>query len=230
MDRIAIEKAIDQAEAALDAGLGLRGTGFWKAVDAVKQDPVLVDDFADRMAAIDRRSFESWAFFTLPAAVGTALMTLGTVVGLVLVLWAYSATNPWDGVLLLVGTGITLVTTHGLAHLIVGAASGMTFTHWFIGTIARPQPGVKVDYRTYLRTPAKARARMHASGAVVTKAIPFLALGPAFVIPTPWWTTTLLILIGIAQIATDVLWSTKASDWKKYQREIALADTDSPTS
>ena len=112
----------------------------------MKRDPALVEEFADRAAAIDQNAFQGWALLTVPIWTGTALMTLGAAVGLFLVLLAYYAGEPGNGLLLLAGTAITLVTTHGLAHLIVGRAFGMRFTHWFLGTIRRPQPGVKVDY------------------------------------------------------------------------------------
>ena len=223
MERAEIERRLDQAEKAVNAGSGLSGTGFWPAVGAVKRDPALAESYRSRIADIDRAAFEAWALFTVPAGIGTALMTVGTLVGLAFVWAAYGASDLWSGLFLLVGTGITLVTTHGLAHLVVGTAVGMRFTHWFVGTLVRPQPGVKVDYDTYLATPAKSRAWMHASGALVTKTIPFLALGPALVIGVPGWVTALLVVVGIGQIVTDVAWSTKASDWKKFRREMGYA-------
>lgn len=223
MTRQDIEQALTAAETAVAAGRGVDGTGFWKAVSAVKADPALVEPYAERIARIDRDAFERWAPFKLPRAAGTAIMAAGTAAGLLLVLWGYYVEAPWNGWLLLAGTGVTEATTHGLAHLVTGRAFGMRFTHWFVGSVRRPQPGVKVDYATYLRTPARRRAWMHASGAVVTKTIPFLALGPAFVMPAPWWTTTLLLLLGVGQVATDLLWSVKSSDWKKYRREMSFA-------
>lgn len=223
MERAEIESRLDRAEKAVQEGSGLSGTGFWSAVGAVKQDPSLADSYRMRIAAIDRAAFEAWALFTVPAAVGTAVMVVGTLVGLAFVWAAYGASDLWAVLFLLAGTGITLVTTHGLAHLVVGRAFGMRFTHWFVGTLSRPQPGVKVDYATYLATPARARAWMHASGALVTKAIPFFALGPALVIGVSGWVTALLVVIGVVVIVTDVLWSTKASDWKKYRREMSYA-------
>ncbi len=223
MEPSEIERRLDRAEESVEAGSGLSGTGFWSAVGAVKRDRSLVGSYGQRIAALDRRAFEAWALFTVPAGLGTAVMVVGTLIGLGLVWAAYDATELWAGLFLLAGTGITLVTTHGLAHLVIGRAVGMKFTHWFVGSLARPQPGVKVDYATYLAAPAKSRAWMHASGAIVTKAIPFFALGPAIVIGVPAWVTGLIVLVGIGQIVTDVAWSTKASDWKKYRREMQYA-------
>jgi hypothetical protein len=219
VDRSEVDAALTAVEQGLDSANADMGP-FWRAIAAMKRDTALVDEFADRAAAIDRRAFEGWALLKIPIWAGTALLALGTVVGLFLVLLAYYAGRPGDGLLLLVGTVITLTTTHGLAHLAVGVAVGMRFTHVFVGTVTRPQPGVKVDYATYLRTPARRRAWMHASGAVVTKIIPFAALGPAVVIPVQGWVTALLAALGIAQILTDLMWSVKSSDWKKYRREM----------
>jgi hypothetical protein len=60
---------------------------------------------------------------------------------------------------------------------------------------------------------------MHASGAIVTKTIPFLLIGAAWGMEAPWWAWVALLAIGTVAIATDVAWSTNSSDWKKYRRE-----------
>jgi hypothetical protein len=99
----------------------------------------------------------------------------------------------------------------------------MRFTHWFIADLARPQPGVKTDYASYLRTPARRRAWMHASGALTTKAMPFLMLGAAAGMSAPLWSWIALIGIGVVTIITDITMSTKRSDWKKFNREMAIA-------
>lgn len=216
-----IEAALDATERALsgDGPVDLRATGFWKAVGAIKRTPDVVDVFADRVGRLDRELFERWALFTIPFGIGTALAVAATVAGLIVIAAAYYVDAPWNGLLLLAGFGIVVVPTHGLGHLVVGARAGMRFTHWFVGTISRPQPGVKIDYATYLRTPASARAWMHAGGALTTKAIPFLLLGAAWGMEAPGWAWAALIIAGIGMAATDVVWSTKSSDWKKFARE-----------
>jgi len=221
-----IEAVLETCESKLqaDTTIDLRATGFWRAVGAVKRNPELVEPFADRIAAVDRAAFEQWALLTVPFRLGTALAVLATLASLAVITAAYYVDSPWNGLLLLAGTGALLVPTHGLGHLVVGARRGMRFTHWFIGTISMPQPGVKIDYATYLRTPARSRAWMHASGALVTKALPFLMLGAAWGMDAPGWASLVLIATGVVTIATDVLWSTKSSDWKKFRRELRYAD------
>lgn len=225
MERSEAERVLSAVEERLatDPGAGLKGSGFWKVVAAAKKAPDLVGAYAERIAAIDRTAFERWALLTVPLGPGTAAASAGTVLGLVLVGLAYNAPEPWNGLLLLAGTGVLLVTTHGLAHLVVGQLAGIRFTHWFIGTVTRPQPGVKTDYATYLTTDAERRAWMHASGALVSKIVPFALIPAGLIAGVPGWATALLVAVGVVSIITDILWSTRVGDWKKFRREMAFA-------
>jgi len=226
MEPDSIDEALGAAERSLGAGEGVAGTGFRQAVAAVKRDPILAARYADRMAAIDRAAFERWALFTVPIGVGTFLMVTATLIGIGLVAAAYYTEPEMLAVILFyVGVGVLLVTTHGLGHLAVGRLGRIRFTHWFIGTIARPQPGVKVDYSTYLRAPANVRAWMHASGAIVTKAVPLVLIGAAVAAGLPVWAVWGLPLITLVALVTDVVWSTKSSDWAKFIRERSFAQT-----
>jgi len=142
--------------------------------------------------------------------------------------WTDACPLPVLALSLMLGFGVVLVTTHSLGHLVAGTLMGIRFTHWFIGQLRPPlPPGVKIDYSTYLRAPARYRAWMHASGAIVTKLMPFAFVGAALAAEVPTWVVWALVGIGLAQIATDILWSTKASDWKKFRREMDLAQRSS---
>ena len=226
MERSEVERVLSAVEARLaaDSAAGLAGSGFWMAVAAVKQDRRLVGEYGGRIAAIDRAAFERWALLTVPAGVGTAAAAVGTALGLVLAGLAYYTPDPWNGLLLLAGSGVLLVATHGLAHLVVGRLVGIRFTHWFIGTVARPQPGVKTDYATYLATSPARRAWMHASGALVSKIVPFALIPAGLIAGVPDWATILLAVVGAVSIITDILWSTRFSDWNKFRREMAVAE------
>ncbi|MDK1018508.1 MAG: hypothetical protein QGD89_03790 [Actinomycetota bacterium] len=197
----------------------LRAVGFWRAVHAVKGDPALINRFADRIGAIDGAAFTAWARLLIPISIGTALALIAAALGVALIALSPSAA-PWSGLVFLAGTGTLIGATHGLGHLVVGRVAGIRFTAWFVGR-GRPQPGVKTDYATYLRTSPRSRAWMHASGAIVTKTIPFLVLPAALAMASiPGWVPVVLILLGIVQIITDIAWSTKSSDWAKYRREM----------
>jgi hypothetical protein len=221
MDRARIETILEAAEEAVASGAPVGPTGFWRAVAAVKLEPELVEAYASRIARIDRAALKAWALVTVPLWLGNVVMIGGTLVGLAFLAWAYSLEGTAAGISFLVGFGIVLVTTHGLAHLVVGSLLGMRFTHWFSASLRRPNPGVKVDYATYLRASASERAWMHASGALFTKIVPFALIGAALAAEVPGWAVVILVLTGVFAIVTDVLWSTKASDWKKFRREMA---------
>ena len=218
-----IEESLTNAQRAVDAGESLSGTGFWQTVTLVKGQPELVDRYADRIAAIDERAHREWALLVIPLGVGTTLAVAVTLVGLALIWWAYALDGGPAIAVFLIGFGVLVASTHSLAHFVVGSILGIRFRYWFVGEIRRPQPGVKVDYAAYLRTGASKRAWMHASGAITTKGLPFLLIGAAIAADLPVWVAWALAAFGVASIATDVLWSTKASDWKRFRREMGFA-------
>jgi len=222
MDSEEIDRTLTAIEGRIDAGHTpeLSRLGFWRAVRALKTDPALVDRFAGRIGEIDRTVFAAWARLIIPIRVGTGLAAFGTIIGIFLV--AASTMLPqWNGIVFLAGTGVLIGTTHGLGHLAAGRFGGIRFTSWFVGR-GRPQPGVKTEYSSYLGATPRARAWMHASGAIVTKTIPFLLLPVAVLAASiPFWVSGVLLILGIVQIITDVVWSTKSSDWAKFRREIS---------
>lgn len=218
-----VRAAIERAAVATDRGEGLGGTGFWKAVGEVKRIPHLINELGDRIAEVDRKAFEDWALLAVPEPVGSVLASAAAVVGLGAVGASYYLDSPGNWLVFGAGAVALFASTHGLGHVAVGSAAGMRFTHWFVGSVARPQPGVKVDYATYLRTPARKRAWMHAAGALVTKVLPFALIPAAVAADLPDWVPWGLGAVGLAQIAADAVWSVKKSDWKKVRRELALS-------
>jgi hypothetical protein len=223
VDDSEITETLRLAEAAAKARDPLGPTGFWRAVAEIKADPSLIEDHADRIGVIDSMAFRNWALLTIPLWIGNLLMVGGALLGFALIAWSYSLDETPAAIAFLLGFGAILVTTHSLGHLVVGTLMGIRFTRWFIGSVRRPQPGVKVDYATYLRVPARSRAWMHASGAIVTKIVPFALIGAALASNVPVWVVWVLVVVGIGQIITDVSWSTNASDWKKYKREMRFS-------
>ncbi len=178
---------------------------------------------ADRIGVIDSIAFRNWALVTVRLWIGNLLVIGGALLGCALIAWSYYLEGTSAAVTFLLGFGAILITTHSLGHLVTGTLLGIRFTRWFVGSVRRPQPGVKVDYSSYLRVPPRSRAWMHASGAIVTKIVPFALIGAALAADVPTWVVWVLVAVGISQIITDVLWSTKASDWKKYRREMQFS-------
>jgi hypothetical protein len=221
---------LDRIEAAVDRReTDLRRLGFWRVVAMIKRDDELIDRYADQVGRIDAKAFRAGVRFRLPVWLGITLMLVAVVVGIVAVVLAVRAggsSEPDDitaGVGLVVGAGAWAAGLHSLAHYLVGRAVGIRFTDLFVAFPPPPLPGLKTDYASYLRASPTARAWMHASGAVATKLAPFIALAFAPAADAPGWAVVILLGFGIFQIGTDILFSTKASDWKKVRRELAVA-------
>ena len=225
MDETAVENTLARCEHELQADRtpDLRALGFWRAVAAVKRHPELVDRYATRIATLDRAVFRRRIPLALPVIFGVIALDLGLFGGLLLLGVATFVDHPWREIVVLVATGALDATTHGLAHVGVGTLVGIDFTDWYIGLPPRQLPGFKIDYASYLRASPRQRAWMHAAGAIATKLIPFLVIPYALAIGTEAWATLLLLALGVVQILTDVLYSVRASDWKKFRREMRLA-------
>ena len=227
MDELQIERTLVACEQAL-AGSGtidLRGLGFWRAVAAVKRRSDLVERYASRIAAIDRQAFRRRVRLAFPVTFGVIALDAALFSGLLLLAIAIGVPHPWRELLVLAATGALDVAVHGLAHLAVGTFGGIGFTDWFV-KLPLP-PGFKVDYASYLRAPPRQRAWMHAAGAIATKLVPFLVIPYAVAIGTDAWAVLAILALGIIQIVTDLLYSVRASDWKKFRREMRLVRTRS---
>jgi hypothetical protein len=223
VDESQVERTLASCEEAL-AGAGtpdLRALGFWRAVAAVKRRGDLVERYASRIAAIDREAFRRSVRLVFPVTLGVIALDVALFGGLLLLAIAIGVPHPWRELLVLAATGALDVAVHGLAHLAVGAFGGIGFTDWFI-QLPKP-PGFKIDYESYLRASPPQRAWMHAAGAIATKLAPFLVIPYALAIDTEMWAVVILVVLGILQIVTDLVFSVRASDWKRFRREMRLA-------
>ena len=218
---------LDRIEAAVNGGdADLKSLGFWRIVARVKADPALVDHYADQIGRIDTAAFHRRIRRRAPVWVGNGLLLVATVAGLAAAIVAHAASSTTLSGLLLLGAGaVWTVSLHSPTHWVVGRLVGIGFTDYFIGGPPPPRPGLKSDYATYLRTDPGSRAWMHASGAIATKIAPLLALAFWPGSGAPWWSAAGLLAICLLSIATDVAFSVKTSDWKKFRRERAVAKT-----
>ena len=213
-----IESAVD------DGQTDLRLLGFWRLVRQAKLDSALSDRWADTIGRIDRKAFEARVRPRFPVWFGNALLLGGTALGAGAIAFACIAEDPtWAGLALIASGGILSVSLHDLGHWLVGRMRGIRFSCYFLDGPFRIQPGIKTDYATYLRTAPGGRAAMHAAGAVASKVAPFVSLGFWWLSDAPAWAAWGLFAMGVVQILTDVIWSTKKSDWKKVRRERGLA-------
>jgi hypothetical protein len=212
---------LDRIEARVEAGeRDLKGLGFWKVVAAVKRDRGLVLKYADQIGRIDTAAFRNAVLLRVPVWLGNAVLVGGGLVGLAALIVASVLDDPTIVGILVVGTGLVwTVSFHSPVHWLVGWLAGIRFMDYFLATGFPPWPGLKTDYATYLRAEPSMRAWMHASGALGTKLAPFLALAFSPWDLVPMWAVITLVAVGIVSIGTDLVFSVKSSDWKRYLRE-----------
>jgi hypothetical protein len=229
------QDAFARIEQEVDTGnTDLRGLGFWRLVQQVKLEPRLATHWADQVARIDRKAFEKSVRPRLPVWLGNAVLLAGTAVWGALIPIALAigrdhSESVLAGLLALAAAGGLSATLHDQAHWLVGRLVGISFLSYFVGGPLKVTPGIKIDYRTYLLASPGARAWMHAAGALVSKAAPF-AVFAAVYLPhraagyaiLPAWSLWAILSLGVLQLITDVLFSTKKSDWKKVQRELRV--------
>jgi len=225
-----IERAVDEGNTALGR------LGFWRLVDRIKVEPALSHHWAEAVGRIDRKVYEARTRLRLPVWLGNLVLALGTVISASLVPAALAiarrSTGPEPLVsgLLVVAAAVGLSTNvHGLAHYLVGRMAGIAFHSYFIGGPLKT-PSLKIDYETYLKATPGSRATMHAAGALASKAAPFAVFVGAYVPHAaagydllPAWSLWGVLGFGVLQIVTDIVWSRKASDWKKVGRELRIA-------
>ena len=219
-----IAQELDRVEGAVRAGsTDLRALGFWRLVAGIKRDPVLVLDHADQVGRIDGAAFRVRVRARVPVEIGTLVLAAVIAAGVVALLLAARWTGTAAGLALLVAAVAWSIGVHSPTHMAFGWFAGIRFTDFFLGGPPPPRPGLKTDYATYLRAEPSMRAWFHASGAIATKIAPFVAVALAPVTNAPVWAVLAAAAIGMLQIVTDVLFSTKTSDWKKFRRERAVA-------
>lgn len=226
----AISAQLDRIEDAVDAGsTELAALGFWRVVAVVKPHPALVDRHAGRIGRIDSKAFRLGVRLRCPVWVGNAILLVGIVVGLAAAIAGRSVRSPSVAGVLLVVAGVAWsISLHSPTHWVVGRLVGIRFTDYFLGGPPPPRPGLKTDYATYLRADPSRRAWMHASGAIATKLAPFLALAFWPGSGAPSWSAAALGGLGVLQIGTDVAFSVRSSDWKRFRRERAVARSRPP--
>ena len=226
-----IEREVEEGRRDLGA------LGFWRLVRQIKRDPALALHWAEEVGRIDRAAFERWVRPRFPVWFGNAVLLGGSAVlvafvpvALALARDAASPEPVLPGLMVLAAAGGLSVTLHDPAHWVIGRVAGIRFDRYFLDGPFRIQPGIKLDYASYLRASPRGRAWMHAAGAVASKVAPFAVFAAAYLphrtanydLFPPWamWGT---LGFGVLQIVTDLWWSTRKSDWKKVRRELRVA-------
>jgi hypothetical protein len=215
-----IGRELDRIEAAVAAGdTDLGRLGFWRVIHRIKRDPVAVLRFADQAGRIDTAAFRARVRTRVRPSIGITVLVLGIAFGVVAVVASSMWTGTRAGVALLVAAGAWAVGVHVPTHAFFGWLAGIRYTDAYLGPPPPPRPGLKTDYATYLRAEPALRVWFHASGAIVTKLAPIVALVLWPVTNAPAWAAWALLGLALLQIATDVVFSRRSGDWKKVARE-----------
>jgi hypothetical protein len=216
--------ALDRIDAVVAAGsTDLSALGFWVVVGEIKRDRVMVAELADQAGRIDQAAFRARVRLRAPVWVGTALLAAVVIGGVVAIVLAGVWTGTLAGLALLVAGGAWALGIHSLTHQVFAWFVGIRCTAYFLGGPPPPRPGIKTDYASYLRTDPARRAWFHASGAIATKLAPFVAVALVPLTNAPAWAVIAMAAYGVFQIVSDVVFSTRGSDWKKFLRERAVA-------
>jgi hypothetical protein len=219
-----LDVRLDRIEAAVEAGnTDLRALGFWRIVAVVKADRILIDRYADRIGRIDTTAFRRAVRPRFPVWLGNTVLFVGAVIGVVLIGVASMIEDEvWKGILVILAGLDWTVAVHCPTHWLFGRFVDVRFTDYVFRGVP-PYPGLKTDYATYIRADPGSRAWMHASGAIATKLAPFVALIFVPVVGAPVWAAVVLVGVGVIQVVTDAVYSTKKSDWKRFSRERRVA-------
>jgi hypothetical protein len=221
---------LDRIESAVRGGAtDLRALGFWRLVGRIKRDPALVEVHADQVGRIDTAAFRGAVWMRIPVWLGNLVFAAAIAVGAAAIVVARVAARSGSGReavvgwALVLGTGILIVAVHTPTHWLIGRIVGLSFTSYFVKLSFPPWPGIKIDYATYLRADPMGRAWMHASGAIANKITPLVVLALAPWGDAPAWSLGIVGAIAVGQVVTDVLFSVRVSDWKRFFRERAIA-------
>jgi hypothetical protein len=226
-----IERAVDEGDTALGR------LGFWRLVDRIKVEPALSHHWAEVVGRIERKAFQVRTRLRFPVWFGNLVLSLGAFISAGLVPAALaiarrsSTREPLLSGLLVVAGAVGLAgAVHDLAHYVAGRLGGIRFLWYFLDGPLLIQPGIKVDYETYLMASPASRATMHAAGALASKVAPFAVFAGAYLPHAragydllPAWSLWAVLGFGVLEMVTDAVWSRKYSDWKKVGRELRVA-------
>jgi hypothetical protein len=229
------QEAFSRIEREVEGGrTDLGGLGFWRLVGRVKVEPRLAEHWADQIGRIDQEAFRRRVRFQVPVWVGNALLLTASAVLIAAIPWSVAVArgdpeSVWAGLLVVVAAGGLAGSLHDPAHWAVGRLAGIRFTDYYLDGPLRIQPGLKIDYASYLRASPGGRAWMHAAGAIASKVAPF-AVFAAVYLPHraagydlfPSWSLWAILAFGVFQLITDLTFSVRKSDWKKVRRELRV--------
>lgn len=201
MEKTEIGKRLDSIEKEIARdNCSVGEMGFWRIVNQVKKDPLLILDFSNQIGRIDAEVFKKRARMVIPLKVGHTLELMVAIISFGIVWYGIGSTGTTQGVALVVGAFALIATLHPFAHYVVGRLVGIRFLFYFPDGPAIIEPTLKTDYATYLRASPLKRAAMHAAGPGITTLVFVVLFIVAYVVKAPEW--TLWVLGGFLALNT----------------------------
>lgn len=188
-----------------EKGYSAVGPKFWRLVKQVKEDPALVEKYADRIGEIDQKFFMEKVAITIPTSLGSMLALLGIVVSIILLLLGKDVLGPYQLIIPFISALILSTVVHPLAHILAGRAGGIRFTFYFLDGPLKIEPSVKTDYSTYLRATPGQRITMHLAGPVATILSPLVVMIAAFLIGYPPNSLYVLVVFSLFFLITEFI-------------------------
>ncbi len=183
---------------------------FWKLVDEIKKGKF--KEHIDFVGRIDEKVYRKRTRIKVGISYGNSILLVLLIISIFLL--------TRGGYLFLLGALCIPWIVHPLAHYIVGKAYGIDFLFYFPNGPAKIEPTLKIDYATYLRASARKRAYMHASGVIATLSSAFLMVILSFLSKQNALIKFVLIAYFLILLITDLAFSPKFGDLKRYKREM----------
>ena len=178
--------------------------GFWKTVNAAKKNPKLAAAFGERIGRIDKLLFESKAWVKLGYRTGTVIELTGAVLGFIFLYLGTRSTGT-ESTLFYTASSLILTTAlHPISHVVAAWLTGIKFHFYFLNGPLLFEPTLKVDYATYVKTPARMRVLFHLAGAINSVLMTFFVLIVALLDSNASGTTkTVLAIIWLFTTASE---------------------------
>ncbi|MBI4132570.1 MAG: hypothetical protein HY473_00515 [Candidatus Sungbacteria bacterium] len=195
---------------------------FFELIRAFKNSPELLRSHAKSLGELNREIFLA-SHRVFPVGWGALAEILILVVSIAAGLAAILAKEPALIVIAQIGTVIAL---HPLLHLLAGTLMGIRFLGFYLNGPLRIEPGVKVDYETFLLRTGRRRALFFLAGiaGTFTGAFGWLLIGYFYSLPALYVNILLAIslLLFISEFIPPRLFGFKwyKSDLYKALREL----------
>lgn len=165
----------------------------------LEMDAIARRDQAKLLGSLNRKIFFQthgvFPFF-LGALLEIVVLALGIWAGI-----AATVANSW--LLIIIAQTLVIVGLHPLSHIMAGWFMGIRFLGFYLNGPLKIEPGVKVDYETFLLRSPGERALFFAAGVLGTLVGAFGVLAVGYLYPFPEFARVLLFGIALFHLISE---------------------------